>query len=134
MRLWLGVVLAVILPVAACTATVSTAEAAVPQVSLVPSVVETTPVLSAGDAADDPAIWVHPSNPSLSVVIGNDKMAALETYDLGGQRLERLTNPTGYFGNVDVRQGVVIAGAAPVDIIAAGGGGIRVYTMDAGSR
>ncbi len=46
--------------------------------------VETTPVLHAGDAADDPAIWRNPIDPSRSTVIGNDKLGALEVYDLSG--------------------------------------------------
>lgn len=33
---------------------------------------ETAPVPESGDAADDPAIWVHPTDPARSL-IGNDK-------------------------------------------------------------
>ena len=47
---------------------------------------ETTPVNDSGDAADDPAIWVHPTEPGQSLVIGNDKQGALEVYDLDGTR------------------------------------------------
>ena len=36
---------------------------------------ETTPVPDATDAADDMAIWIHPTNPALSTVIGTDKLA-----------------------------------------------------------
>jgi 3-phytase len=35
--------------------------------------VETEPVPSSGDAADDPAIWVHPGDPARSLVLGTDK-------------------------------------------------------------
>ena len=35
--------------------------------------VETDPVDSYGDAADDPAIWIHPDDPALSVIIGAQK-------------------------------------------------------------
>ena len=35
---------------------------------------ETEPVLHHADAADDPAIWVHPSRPGRSLVIGTDKV------------------------------------------------------------
>ena len=31
------------------------------------------PVIDSGDAVDDPAIWVHPTDPTQSLVIGNDK-------------------------------------------------------------
>ena len=34
----------------------------------VASTVETDPVTGTLDAADDPAIWIHPSDPSLSTV------------------------------------------------------------------
>lgn len=57
--------------------------AEVPTVDLVVPTVETVPVHTSGDAADDPAIWVHPSDPTQSLVIVNNKRGALETYDLG---------------------------------------------------
>jgi 3-phytase len=48
--------------------------------------VETTPVPDATDAADDMAIWIHPTNPALSTVLGTDKLASggLGVYDLAG--------------------------------------------------
>ena len=36
------------------------------------------------DEKDDPAIWVHPTDKSQSLVIGNDKKGSLEVYDLDG--------------------------------------------------
>ena len=66
-----------------------------------------------GDAADDPAIWRNPIDPSRSTVIGNDKGGALEVYDLSGARIQRLTG--GFFGNVDVRSGFV-TGTGTTDI------------------
>jgi myo-inositol-hexaphosphate 3-phosphohydrolase len=94
---------------------------------------ETTPVDHSGDAADDPAIWVHPSDPSASVVIGNDKQGALEVYDLTGARIQRITTPTGSWGNVDVRQAVTIGGRT-LDVVGAVHGGMRFYTVDPDSR
>ena len=44
------------------------------------AIVETEPVLSTEDAADDPAIWVHPTDAQLSLVIGTDKQYGLEVY------------------------------------------------------
>ena len=52
--------------------------------------VETTPVSHSGDAADDPAIWRNPIDPSRSTIIGNDKGGALEVYDISGARIQRL--------------------------------------------
>jgi 3-phytase len=109
--------------------------AAAPPPSVLPVVadVETTPVENGGDAADDPAIWVHPSDPSASVVIGNDKKGALEVYDLAGDRIQRITTPAGSWGNVDVRQAVTIGGRA-LDVVGAVRGGMRFYTVDPATR
>jgi 3-phytase len=43
------------------------------QHTVVPTV-ETTPVSHRGDAADDAAIWVNPSDPARSTIIGTDKV------------------------------------------------------------
>lgn len=94
---------------------------------------ETAPVGHSGDAADDPAIWVHPSDPSRSVVIGNDKQGALEVYDLAGTRIQQITKPAGTWGNVDVRQAVTIGGRT-LDLVGAVRGGMRFYTVDPASR
>ena len=67
----------------------------------VPAAVETESVPSAGDAADDPAIWVHPSDPAQSLVVGTDKRSGLLVFDLAGTRTQylELGNPN----NVDLR-------------------------------
>jgi len=67
-------------------------------------VLETEPVSSSDDAADDPAIWIHPRNPRRSMVIGTDKRRGLEVYDLEGIRVQILQR--GRLNNVDLRQGV----------------------------
>jgi 3-phytase len=61
-----------------------------------------------GDAADDPAVWVHPSNPALSTVIGTDKRGGLAVYGLDGQQLQYV--PDGRLNNVDLRAGFPIGG------------------------
>jgi len=85
---------------------------------------ETEPVATGGDAADDPAIWVHPTNPAKSLVIGNDKGGALESYDVGGKLIQRITNPSGFYGNVDVRG----------DYVSVSKSGIRIYTVNSATR
>lgn len=70
--------------------------------------VETEPVASSNDAADDPAIWVHPSDPSRSLIIGTDKKNGLDIYDLAGKRVQTL--PDGRMNNVDLRYGFPLAG------------------------
>ncbi len=76
----------------------------------VSAVAETAPMPHGGDSADDPAIWVHPSDPSLSTVIGTDKQpgGGLAVYDLAGTELY-------YYGgvamnNVDVLDGFPLGG------------------------
>jgi myo-inositol-hexaphosphate 3-phosphohydrolase len=94
---------------------------------------ETTPVMHSGDAADDPAIWVHPSDPAQSLVIGNDKRGALEVYDLDGTRVQRININSSFWGNVDVRQGVTV-GDRTLDVVVAYNGGLRTYTVDPSTR
>lgn len=62
---------------------------------------ETDPVASSEDAADDPAIWINPSDTAQSLVIGTDKQFGLESYDLFGARQQRLA--MGRTNNVDLR-------------------------------
>ncbi|HEV7657845.1 MAG TPA: phytase [Mycobacteriales bacterium] len=93
--------------------------------------VETAPVLSTGDAADDPAIWVNAADPARSAVIGNDKGGSLEVYDLAGTRIQRITE--GFFGNVDVRHAVP-TGAGTVDVVGVYRLGLRFYRIDPATR
>jgi 3-phytase len=76
----------------------------------VPSLLETAPTGVTGDNADDPAIWVNQADPADSLVITNEKKARrLTVYDLDGQVVQRITNPSGFYGNVDVRGDIVAA-------------------------
>jgi len=78
--------------------------------------VETEPVASSRDAADDPAVWIHPTDPARSLVIGTDKKQGLNVYDLNGKRVQSL--PDGRMNNVDLRYGFSLDGA-DVAIVAA---------------
>jgi 3-phytase len=75
----------------------------------VPAARETAPVRHDGDAADDPAVWVHPSDPALSLVLGDDKQGGLSVYDLDGRELQYV-DPGRCLNNVDVRYGFPLAG------------------------
>lgn len=80
-----------------------------PDAAWVPVVVadvETTPVASADDAADDPAIWINPLDPAASLVLGTDKQSGIAVYSLDGNLLQFL--PLGEPNNIDLRQGVVV--------------------------
>lgn len=68
------------------------------------------------DAADDPAIWLHPDDPGKSTVIGTNKKGGLAVYDLGGKQLHYY--PVGNVNNVDVRCGFPLDGDT-IDIVGA---------------
>ncbi|MGO2712474.1 phytase [Pseudomonas helleri] len=87
-----------------------------PVLSVVKPVVQTDVVMSQGDAADDPAIWVNPKNPAKSRVLGTNKQQGLEVYDLQGKRVQHL--PVGRLNNVDVRPGFTL-GSHTVDLAVA---------------
>src|SRR5687767_14304370 len=48
---------------------------------------QTEPMQHAGDSADDPAIWLHPTKPELSLILGTDKQGGLVVYDMDGKRM-----------------------------------------------
>ena len=75
----------------------------------VQAMAQTDAVASRGDAADDPAIWVHPEQPAASRVLGTNKKQGLEVYGLDGRLVQHL--PVGRVNNVDVRQAVKMDGA-----------------------
>ena len=70
--------------------------------------IETAPVPSIGDAADDPAIWVNPKNPSQSAIVGTDKRGGIAVYALDGKQIQYL--PDGLMNNVDIRTGFSLGG------------------------
>ena len=82
----------------------------------VSATVETTPVASYGDAADDPAIWADPVDPAHSAVIATDKKAGLVVYDMLGQVLQFL--PDGKMNNVDLREDFPLGGRSVVLVTA----------------
>jgi 3-phytase len=88
---------------------------------------------------DDPAIWIHPDDPSLSLIVGTNKVelpnGALYVYDLDGKTLQRiggLNRPN----NVDIEQGVRIGGevfdiAVVTERVAKA---LRIYSIDSQNR
>lgn len=78
------------------------------ELPILPVQVQTDPIPSLGDAADDPAIWVHPSDPRKTRVLGTDKQGGLLAYDLAGKQLQDLR--VGRMNNVDVRAGFDLNG------------------------
>ncbi|MGP3689785.1 phytase [Streptomyces sp. IBSNAI002] len=96
-----------VLPAAALAALAIPAAPAQAAAASVTATVETAPVSHSGDAADDPAIWVHPTDPARSVVVATDKKGALEVYDLSGTRIQRINGDHG--NNVDLRGDIVVS-------------------------
>jgi len=85
---------------------------------------------------DDPAIWVHPTNPDQSIIIGTDKgddgaPGGLYAFDLQGKMLPQRVSPLQRPNNVDLEYGFVL-GQDTVDIAVVterGRQSIRVFTL-----
>lgn len=96
--------------------------------------VETTPVETDGDSADDPAIWVDRNDPTRSIVIGTQKQSGLYVYDLQGRVLQFV--PDGRMNNVDVRDGFSLGGQT-VSLVTASNrttDGVSIYRVDPRTR
>ena len=98
---------------------------------------ETEPVEDSDDTADDPCVWVHPTDPSLSVIIGTDKdrhSPGLRVYDLSGAQIYATSNEKA--NNVDIRYGMHLGGEK-LDIVTAGlrvSNTLGIYKVDPDSR
>jgi 3-phytase len=100
----------------------------------VTATVETDPVPNGGDAADDPAIWVNPSDPAQSAIIGTDKRGGLAVYDLSGKQIQYLRD--GQMDNVDLRDGFKL-GDQTVPIVTASNrsdNSIAIYKLNPKTR
>ncbi|MGQ9907732.1 MAG: phytase [Candidatus Flexifilum sp.] len=97
---------------------------------------ETAPVPSGVDAADDPAIWIHPTDPALSLIIGTEKTTdgGLVAYNLDGSIHQTVV--IGRVNNVDLRYGFPLNGV-PTDILTATNrtlNSLAIYAVDAQTR
>jgi 3-phytase len=102
-----------------------------PAVAIVMPDGQTEPVARQGDAADDPAIWVHPTDPAKARILGTNKKQGLLVYDLQGRQTQLLE--VGRLNNVDVRQNVAF-GDGRVDLAAAtqrDDNSLVLFTIDA---
>ena len=96
-------------------------------------VAETDPTESINDAADDPAIWVHPTDPSRSLVLGSDKDAGVGVYTLSGDRIAFHT--VGSINNIDTA--IVNPTGKPTHIVAGTAvdeNAVFVWAIDPASR
>lgn len=105
-----------------------------PRVQEVVATVETEPVSTGGDSADDPALWVNPLDPQLSLVIGTNKKRGLAVYDLSGKEIQFLAD--GEINNVDSRDDFPLDGKK-VPIVTASNrsnNSIAIYRINAETR
>ena len=87
-----------VLAISAC----ASAPPVLPDQALVIASMETAPAGARGDAADDPALWLHPQDAAKSLILGTNKQEGLVVYNLDGSEAARL--PIGLINNVDLRQ------------------------------
>ncbi|QDZ90971.1 phytase [Shewanella decolorationis] len=74
----------------------------------IPAWVESAPSDRPGDTMDDPAIWVHPTEPEKSLVLGTNKRWGLLSFNMRGEQVQALAS--GRINNVDLRQQVMLGG------------------------
>ena len=89
-----------------------------------------------GDA-DDCAIWIHPKNSSLSLIIGNDKKdgGCLYAWDMNGKEVAR-TQPLPRSVNLDLRCSISLGGKY-IDVLVVGtrkDNKIKVFSIDPEKR
>ncbi|GAA4660384.1 phytase [Kineococcus glutinatus] len=129
---------------AAPPATTGPGEDTAPRWATATAAVETPPAFddeAGGDAdADDPALWISPTDGDRSLVLGTLKNGGLAAYGLDGRLLQHVAAPpapagaseAGRFNNVDVVQGARIGGRT-LDLAVVSDRGrdrIRVYAID----
>jgi len=94
---------------------------------------ETDPVPHGGDAADDPALWLHPTDPAKSLILGTDKQGALLAYTMDGHERQRVSDGC-LPNNVDVLYGFRLGGAvadlAVASVRASKAAGVKVWRID----
>ena len=85
----------------------------------VQATLETSAVPTGDDTADDPCIWIHPTDPALSTIIGTNKNVGggLHVYDLQGQEIQFTGG--GRMNNVDIRYNFPLDGES-VALVTAG--------------
>src|SRR5881628_1843479 len=99
---------------------------------------QTAPVPHKGDAADDPAVWIHPQDPALSLILGTDKLGGLHTYNMDGSE-QQLVSDGSKPNNVDVLYDFKLGGRT-VDLAVGSvrgpkkGMGVKVWAIDAATR
>ncbi|MCL1051738.1 phytase [Shewanella abyssi] len=97
----------------------------------IPTAVESDISDRSGDTMDDPAIWVHPTTPEKSRVLGTNKRWGLLSFSMQGEQLQAIG--AGRVNNVDIRQQVLLGGEYR-DIAVASNrdrNSLSIFTIDA---
>jgi len=89
-----------------------------PKIVKVAPVAATDPTVHPDDKVEDPAIWLHPTDPERSLILGTTKKGGVEVYGLDGRRLT-IVSAGLESNNIDVRYGIEVAGKTR-DIAVAG--------------
>ena len=95
---------------------------------------ETDPVATEKDSADDPAIWVHPTDPSRSLVFGSNRKGGLHACTLDGKQ-RHLISPAARPNHVEVLYGFGLGGrradlAVATTRPSGTAAGLRFWTID----
>jgi 3-phytase len=99
--------------------------------------VQTVPVPNDDDAADDPAVWIHPKDPGRSLVLGTNKAGGLHAYNMDGTE-QHVVSEGVQPNNVDVLYNFRLDGRAGdialASVRAKKSRGIKVWMIDAATR
>lgn len=100
----------------------------------VSATIETEPMRTGGDSADDTTLWIDRRDPSQSLIIGTNKKRGLAVYDLSGREIQFVED--GQMNNVDHRDDFPL-GDKKVSLVTASNrsnNSIAVYRIDEQSR
>jgi 3-phytase len=99
----------------------------------VTAITETDPVPSDRDAADDPLIWIHPTDPSKSTVMGNDKKGNYQVYDINtGEKVQNIPIDV---ANTDIRYNFPLGGIKVALVVGfAAGKGLQAWRVNPATR
>jgi myo-inositol-hexaphosphate 3-phosphohydrolase len=115
------------------------------EIPIVHAALETQPIWDTEDElptdarfgdADDPAIWLHPTDPNLSIVVAALKEGGLDVYDLDGALLQELQPDGVRYNNVDIIYGFLL-GDQESDLIVATdryGDRLAIFRVDPHTR
>lgn len=104
-------------------------------VATVAPTLETDPAHHTGDHADDVAVWIHPTDPAQSLIVGDDKAGGVIAWGLDGKELQYLDGAK-RMNNIDLRYNFALGGetVALVGVNNATDSAVTFYKVNAGTR